>query len=50
MKRPLKVAMIGLRGIPSLSGGIEMHVESLAPRLVAKGAEVTVYCRTPYSP
>ncbi len=44
----MKIAMIGLRGIPAKSGGVEVVVENLAPLLVRSGAEVTVYCRTPY--
>ncbi len=44
----MKVAMIGLRGIPAKSGGVETVVENLAPRLVKLGCDVTVYCRTPY--
>lgn len=40
--------MIGLRGIPANSGGIEVAVENLSPLLVKAGAEVTVYCRNPY--
>jgi glycosyltransferase involved in cell wall biosynthesis len=44
----MKLAMIGLRGIPAKSGGVENVVEHLAPLLVELGAEVTVYCRNPY--
>ena len=44
----IKIAMIGLRGIPAKSGGVENVVENLAPLLVKLGAEVTVYCRNPY--
>lgn len=44
----MKVAMIGLRGIPAKSGGVEVVVENLAPRLVKLGADVTVYCRNEY--
>jgi glycosyltransferase involved in cell wall biosynthesis len=44
----MKIAMIGLRGIPAKSGGVEVVVENLAPLLVKLGAEVTVYCRTQY--
>jgi len=44
----MRVAMIGLRGIPAKSGGVEVVVENLAPLLVELGADVTVYCRTPY--
>lgn len=40
--------MIGLRGIPAKSGGIEVVIEHLAPLLVKLGIEVTVYCRNPY--
>ncbi|HJX05513.1 MAG TPA: glycosyltransferase family 4 protein [Candidatus Nanoarchaeia archaeon] len=44
----MKIAMIGLRGIPAKSGGVENVVEHLAPLLVELGCEVTVYCRKPY--
>lgn len=44
----MKVGIIGLRGIPDVQGGVERHVESLAPLLVAAGHEVTVYARAPY--
>lgn len=44
----MKIAMIGLRGIPAKSGGVEAVVEHLAPRLVKLGCDVTVYCRNPY--
>lgn len=46
----MKIAMIGQKGIPALYGGIERHVEEIARRLVAKGHEVTVYCRMHYTP
>jgi len=46
----MKIAMIGLRGIPAKSGGVEHVVEHLAPLIAAAGHEVTVYCRTPYCP
>jgi glycosyltransferase involved in cell wall biosynthesis len=46
----MKVAMIGLRGIPGKSGGIETSVEQLAPRLVKLGCDVTVFCREHYCP
>jgi len=45
----MRVAMIGLRGIPALSGGIETAVHNLAPELVKQGAELTVYARSCYS-
>jgi glycosyltransferase involved in cell wall biosynthesis len=44
----MKIAMIGLRGIPAKSGGVENVVEHLAPLLVKLGHDVTVYCRNPY--
>lgn len=44
MKR-LSIALLGSRGIPARYGGFETLMEELAPRLVARGFEVTVYCR-----
>ncbi|MBN2459687.1 glycosyltransferase family 4 protein [Candidatus Woesearchaeota archaeon] len=44
----MRIAMIGLRGIPAKSGGVENVVEHLAPLLVKLGCDVTVYCRNPY--
>jgi len=40
----LKIAYIGLRGIPAEYSGIEKAVEEIGVRLVKKGHEVTVYC------
>ena len=48
-ERPLRVAMIGLRGIPATYGGVERAVEELAAHLAERGHEVTVYARTAYS-
>ena len=42
----LRVALVGSRGIPGRYGGYETLFTELAPRLVARGFEVTVYCRT----
>jgi hypothetical protein len=47
-ERPLRVAMIGLRGIPATYGGVERAVEELAAQLAERGHEVTVYARTAY--
>ncbi len=44
----LRIAMIGQRGVPATYGGIEHHVEELGARLVERGHEVTVYCRSNY--
>ncbi|MFI9526176.1 glycosyltransferase family 4 protein [Micromonospora rosaria] len=46
--RPLRVAMIGQKGLPATFGGIERHVEEMASRLATFGHEVTVYCRDSY--
>jgi glycosyltransferase involved in cell wall biosynthesis len=44
----MKIAMIGQKGIPSRAGGIEVHVEQLAKRLVTNGCDINVYCRKGY--
>ncbi len=44
--RPLHFALMGSRGIPNTYGGYETLMEELAPRLVAAGFRVTVYCRS----
>ncbi len=41
----MKIAIMGIRGIPANYGGFETFVENLAPRLVERGHEVTVYGR-----
>jgi glycosyltransferase involved in cell wall biosynthesis len=46
--RRLRIAMIGQRGVPATFGGIEHHVEELGARLVERGHEVTVFCRSNY--
>lgn len=46
----MKIAFIGQKGIPALSGGIEAHVTSLSKQLAKQGADVTVYARTYYTP
>jgi glycosyltransferase involved in cell wall biosynthesis len=42
--------VLGLRGIPSVQGGIETHVRMLYPLLARLGCEVTVVQRSPYFP
>jgi len=44
--RALRVALIGSRGVPANYGGYETLMEELGPRLVERGFEVTVYCRS----
>ncbi|MEF2977735.1 DUF1972 domain-containing protein [Subtercola sp. YIM 133946] len=48
--RPLRIALVGTRGVPAAYGGFETAVEEIGQRLVAKGHEVTVYCRTTSAP
>jgi glycosyltransferase involved in cell wall biosynthesis len=45
----MRIAFIGQKGIPAISGGVENHVEHLAVRLAARGHEVTVYTRPRYT-
>ena len=46
----LTVIALGLRGMPNVPGGIEVHASELYPRLQALGAHVIVMGRTPYRP
>lgn len=43
----MKIAMVGTRGVPARYGGFETCVEEVGRRLVERGHEVVVYCRTP---
>lgn len=45
----MKIAFIGQKGIPAVSGGVEKHVEKLSTRLAAEGQEVFVYVRGHYT-
>ncbi len=45
---PLRIAMLGSRGVPATYGGVERHVEELGARLVDRGHEVSVYSRDHY--
>ncbi|MCK9361117.1 glycosyltransferase family 4 protein [Patescibacteria group bacterium] len=42
------IAMIGQKGLPARSGGIERHVETLATGLVSRGHKVIVFGRAWY--
>lgn len=42
----MKIAILGIRGIPANYGGFETFAEELATRLVARGHEMTVYGRS----
>jgi glycosyltransferase involved in cell wall biosynthesis len=48
--RRLKITILGLRGCPNVQGGVERHVEQLAPLLASKGCDVEVVVRAPYVP
>ena len=39
--RPLRIAMVGQKGMPATYGGIERHVEEMSARLVAYRGELT---------
>ena len=39
----VKIAIVGLKGIPAKWGGIEKYVEEVGKRLVKRGHEVTVF-------
>lgn len=44
----MRIAILGTRGVPASYGGFETFAEQLSTRLVARGYEVTVYCRSHY--
>ena len=43
---PLKIAILGTRGVPPRYGGFETFAAELSTRLVQRGHDVTVYCRS----
>jgi glycosyltransferase involved in cell wall biosynthesis len=45
----MRIAMIGQKGYPALSGGIERHVHELVNKLAERDLEVLVFCRPWYS-
>lgn len=45
----MRIAIIGTKGMPARSGGIERHVEELSTRLVGQGFGVTVFTRPWYT-
>ncbi|HYD72414.1 MAG TPA: glycosyltransferase family 4 protein [Candidatus Binatia bacterium] len=49
---PMRICVIGLRGIPDVMGGIETHCQNLYPRLARldDDLEITVLGRTGYAP
>lgn len=44
----MKIVVIGTRGIPNISGGVETHCEQLFPRIAEMGHDVTVIRRSCY--
>jgi glycosyltransferase involved in cell wall biosynthesis len=42
----MRIALLGTRGIPASYSGFETCVEQLGQRLVERGHQVTVYCRS----
>lgn len=44
----MKIAFIGIRGIPIVYSGFETFAENLAVQLVKENYKVSVYCRSPY--
>jgi hypothetical protein len=50
MRKRLKIALLGSRGIPASYSGFETFYEELATRLVARGHQVTVYNRSHHAP
>jgi glycosyltransferase involved in cell wall biosynthesis len=45
----MRIAMIGQKGLPATYGGIERHVEEIGRRLVARGHDVSAFCRLYYT-
>ncbi|MHA7264218.1 DUF1972 domain-containing protein [Arthrobacter sp. TMN-37] len=43
--RPLRIALVGTRGVPARYGGFETCIEEVGQRLAARGHSVVVYCR-----
>jgi len=43
-----EIYTFGFRGFPDVQGGVETHVEKLAPQLVRMGHRVTACVRSPY--
>jgi len=46
----LHIAVLGLRGLPDVQGGVERHCQELYPRLAKNGYAITVLARKGYVP
>ena len=44
----MKIAVVGLRGIPNIMGGIESHCQQIYPRIAKEDVQITVIGRSPY--
>ena len=44
---PLRIALIGTRGVPARYGGFETAIEEIGPRLAQRGHKVLVFGRAP---
>jgi glycosyltransferase involved in cell wall biosynthesis len=44
----MKIAVIGVKGLPAKQGGIEHYCEALYPRIVKQGHSVDLYARSSY--
>jgi hypothetical protein len=49
MKRNIRLAVLGIKGIPAQYGGFETCVDETSKRLITHGVSVLVYCRTSVS-
>ncbi len=49
-RRKLRIALIGARGVVGTYSGIETYYEEVGSRLVARGHQVTAYCRSYFTP
>src|SRR5688500_14790735 len=47
MKRPSKVMVLGVRGLPEVQGGVETHAEQLYRRLVGPSWRISILVRSP---
>ncbi|MEM8831643.1 MAG: glycosyltransferase family 4 protein [Cyanobacteria bacterium P01_G01_bin.19] len=45
----MKIAVIGVKGLPAKQGGIERYCEELYPRLIAQGHQVDLFARPSYT-
>lgn len=46
----MRIAFIGIKGLPGTFSGVETHVHELGTRLVQRGHDVTAYVRPHYTP